>query len=263
MEPRDDTAEASVPAVKSAARVLDLLEDIAVNGPASRAELSLRMGIPKSSIHAVLRTMTSRGWLELDRAGGDYRLGLRSLAVTSAYLASDPLVVRAGPLLDELVAITDETVHLARLDGTDVVYLDKRESSRRVPMASTLGRRVPAHCTSLGRAILATHPEAVRGALVPEDVAPLTPRATTDRAAVLAAIDRAARLGYAVETEETCVGVRCFGVALPVGGPAVNAVSIAVPLSRLDAARESLIIETLLRLGVRRPVRRRSPPLAR
>lgn len=98
------TGTPDVPAVKSAARVLDLLDDIAVNGPATRAQLSLRMGIPKSSIHAVLRTMISREWLELDHAGGAYRLGFRSLVVSSAFLECDPAtgtveLSRAGTVL--------------------------------------------------------------------------------------------------------------------------------------------------------------------
>lgn len=252
MDWQDDTAGTpDVPAVKSAARVLDLLDDIAVNGPATRAELSLRMGIPKSSIHAVLRTMISRGWLEVDRAGGAYRLGSRSLVVSSAFLESDPIVRRATPLLDDLAALTEETVHLGRLDGADVVYLDKRESVHRVSMASAVGHRMPAHCTSLGRALLATRSAASRAELVPDAIAPITPYTITDKGAVLAAIDQAARRGYAVESQEACLEVRCYAVALPALGAAMNALSVAVPISRLTAAREAFIIETLLHVEAR------------
>ena len=268
----DDTANPSaVPSVKSAARVLDLLDDIAANGPATRAELSLRMDIPRSSIHAVLRTMTARGWLELDRTGGTYRLGFPSMVLSSAFLASDPTVRRAAPLLDRLAAVTGETVHLGRLHGEDVFVVDKREASRPARMSSDVGRSLPAYCTSMGRAVLATRPVATRARLVPDVIVPLTPHTTTDRDAVLAVIDRAAALGYAVESEEACEGVRCFGVALPSTGTAVHAVSVAVPIGRLDSAREAAITEVLLRL-VRRPARRSgrsacnhavvSPPIA-
>lgn len=258
MNANDDVPVAPTAApVKSAARALDLLDDIAANGPATRAELSLRMGIPKSSIHAVLRTMTERGWLDLDHAGGAYRLGFRSLVLSSAFLDSDPAVAHAAPLLDRLAIITGETVHFARLHGSHVVYLDKRESTRPVAMASGVGRRLPACSTSLGRAVLATRSEAVRDALVPEIIEPMTPRTTTDRAAVLAVIEEAATAGYAVESEEACHGVTCFGVALPPIGAAAYALSVAVPVERLDSAGESRIIKALLAAAARTvPARR-------
>lgn len=256
MQTPDDAVERrSVPAVKSADRVLELLEDVAAHGPATRVELSMRTGIPRSSIHAVLRTMTARGWLELDRAGGAYRLGFRSVAVSAAFWDTDPTLRRAAPLLDRLAAVTGGTVHLGRLDGAHVVYLDKRESAPPAPMESAVGRRVPAYCTALGRALLATRPADVRATLVPQDIAPRTDRTVTDRPTVLAAIDRAARLGYAVESEETCPGVRCFSIALPTAGSPEHAVSVAVPLSRLDAVKERRIVDSLLRAaaGPRRP----------
>ena len=227
-------------AVKSAARVLDLLDNIAANGPATRAQLSERMGIPKSSIHAVLRTMTARGWLEVDRAGGAYRLGFRSVVLSSAFLDSDPAVARAAPLLDRLASVTGETVHLGRLHGAHVIYLDKREPARPAAMASAIGRRLPAYATSLGRAVLATRSEESRAAAVPDVITPITPHTSTDKDAVLAAIDQAAGRGYAVESEEACPGVRCFGVALPPVGTAAYALSVAVPISRLDVAQEDL-----------------------
>jgi DNA-binding IclR family transcriptional regulator len=118
-------------------------------------------------------------------------------------------------------------------------------------MHSAVGRRLPAYSTSLGRAILAEQPEAVRSELVPDTIAPLTSHTTTDKDAVLAIIDNAALLGYAMESEESCMGVRCFGVALPFARPAVDALSVAVPISRLDGGREDFIIETLLSVKAR------------
>jgi DNA-binding IclR family transcriptional regulator len=86
--------------------------------------------------------------------------------------------------------------------------------------------------------------------MVPDTIAPITAQTVTDRDALLAIIDDAARLGYATESEESCIGVRCFGVALPFARPAVDGVSVAVPISRL-AGREDFIIETLLSVKAR------------
>ncbi|WP_134741220.1 MULTISPECIES: IclR family transcriptional regulator [Nocardioides] len=240
------TREAVAGPVKSAARALDLLDEIAAHGPGTQLQLSTRLQIPKSSLHALLRTMTARGWLQTDPTGSVYQLGIHSLVVSSAYLDGDPVLARAKAVMDEVAAATEETVHVGRLDGADVIYTAKRESVHPLRMHSAVGRRLPAYSTSLGRAIMAEMPEPARHELVPDSITALTPHTTTDKDAVLTIIDQASVHGYAVESEESCMGVRCFGVALPFARPALDALSVAVPISRLDGGREDFIIETLL-----------------
>jgi DNA-binding IclR family transcriptional regulator len=231
--------------VKSAARALDLLDEIATNGPGTQLQLSTRMSIPKSSLHALLRTMLDRGWLQTDQTGSVYQLGIHSLVVSSAYISGDPVLARAAAVMDEVANATEETVNLGRLSGDQVIYTAKRESVHPLRMHSQVGRRLPAYSTALGRAILAERPAEVRNALVPEMITPLTERTVVERGAVIQIIDDAARLGYAAESDESCIGVRCFGVALPFARPAVDGLSVAVPISRING-REDLIIETLL-----------------
>ena len=239
------TAPAAGP-VKSAARALDLLDEIAANGPGTQLQLSTRLGIPKSSLHALLRTMTDRGWLQTDPTGSVYQLGIRALVVSSAYLAGDSVLSRTAGIMDEISAATEETVNLGRLTGADVIYTAKRESAHPLRMHSPVGRRLPAYSTALGRAILAEHPVEVRESLVPDHIEPITSRTLTDRGEVLQVIDTAATVGYAAESDESCIGVRCFGVALPFARPTIDGLSVAVPMTRLDQRREDLIIETLL-----------------
>jgi DNA-binding IclR family transcriptional regulator len=235
--------------VKSAARALDLLDDLATHGPATQLQLSQRLGIPKSSLHALLRTMVARGWLETDPTGSVYRLGIHALLVGSAYPEGDPVLARVAPLMDEVAAATGETVHLGRLEGPHVVYVATRESTHPLRIQAGVGRRFPACSTALGRAILAEQLPEVRERLVTDDIESLTPQTTTERAAVLELLGTAATLGYAMESEECYLGVRCFAVALPLGRESRDALDVAVPLARLDQAREDHIVETLL--GVR------------
>jgi DNA-binding IclR family transcriptional regulator len=237
--------------VKSAARALDILDEISARGPGTQHQLSQRLGIPKSSLHALLRTMIERSWLETDPTGSVYRLGIHCLVVSSAFVDGDAVLARAANLLDEVSEATEETVHLGRLVGSDVIYTAKRESKHPLRMHSAVGRRLPAYSTSLGRAILAEQPFAVRAGMVPDHIEPITSRTTTDRDEVLAILDEAEQVGYARESEESCLGVRCFGVALPFARPAVDAMSIAVPISRLGDGREEHIIETLLSIKAR------------
>ena len=237
--------------VKSAARALDLLDEIAAHGPGTQLQLSTRLNIPKSSLHALLRTMTDRGWLQTDPTGSVYQLGIHSLVVSSAYLDGDPVLARAASVLDEVAAATGETVHLGRLDGHDVIYTAKRESMHPLRMHSAVGRRLPAFATSLGRALMAELPTEQRRDMVPEHITAITANTTTDKDAVLEIIERAQAQGYATESEESCMGVRCFGVALPFTHQTVDALSVAVPISRLDNGREDFIIETLLSVKAR------------
>ena len=237
--------------VKSAARALDLLDEIAANGPGTQLQLSQRLSIPKSSLHALLRTMTDRGWLETDTTGTVYQLGIHSLVVSSAFIDGDPVLAQARTVMDEVASATEETVHLGRLDGAHVIYTAKRESVHPLRMHSAVGRRLPAYATSLGRAILADLPEHLRRDLVPDHIQAMTPHTTTDKEAVLGIIEQAAIHGFARESEESCVGVRCFGVSLPFSGASCDALSVAVPISRLDNGREDFIIETLLSIKAR------------
>ena len=237
--------------VKSAARALDLLDDIATHGPGTQLQLSTRLGIPKSSLHALLRTMTERGWLQTDPTGSVYQLGIHSLVVSSAYLSADPALARASAVMDEISAATEETVNLGRLDGNHVIYTAKRESVHPLRMHSPLGRRLPAYSTALGRAILAEQPVDVRERLVPDTIEPITVHTVTDKGEVLSIIDQVTTLGYAAESDESCVGVRCFGVSLPFSRPVVDGLSVAVPKSRLQGGREDFIIETILSVKAR------------
>jgi len=229
------------PPVKSASRTLDVLEDIAAHGSGSLHVLAGRLGLPKSSLHGILRTMLDRGWLVVD--AGRYTLGIRSLLVGSAYLESDAVIGQTSQLLDELA---EATVHLARLDGRDIVYLAKRESVHPLRMFSAVGRRLPAHATALGRALLADRPDRDAVALLRRSLVPITARTTTDRTALLVSIAAARDAGYAVEREESCLGVTCFAVALPLSRPAKDAISVAVPLTRLNDELRKLVVDHLL-----------------
>ena len=237
--------------VKSAARALDVLDDLAANGPGTQLQLATRLGIPKSSLHALLRTMTARGWVQTDPTGSVYRVGIHALIVSSAYLDGDPVLALASSCMDEVSAATEEAVHLGRLDGADVIYTAKRESAHPLRMHSAVGRRLPAYSTALGRAILAEQPVVVREQLIPEEISPLTAHTTTDKKSLLEIIETAALNGYAVEREESCIGVRCFAVALPFDRQSIDALSVSVPISRLTDGREDFIIETLLSVKAR------------
>ena len=178
--------------VKSAGRALDVLEALADSpGRRSLMELARDLGIPKSSLHGILRTLTQRGWVETDETGTRFRLGLRALQVGAAYLAADDVVGLVSGALDELSRRFGETVHFGRLDGAYVVYLAKRESVHPLRLYSAIGRRLPAHATALGKALLPQRDDYEE--LLTWPLPALTPRTITDRERLRAEPGRGAR----------------------------------------------------------------------
>lgn len=224
--------------VKSADRVLAILEVLAAS-PARRglSDLGRELEIPVSSLHAILRTMQRRGWLEVDETGTRFGIGVEALRVGSAYARADDIVSRAEPVLDWLSDETGETVHYGRLEGAHVVYLAKRESRHSLRIYSAIGKRIPAHAAALGKAILAGYSDdAVRSVLGTELVG-LTARTRTTVGALLTDLAKARKLGYATETEESDEGLGCVAVHIPDRSPPRDAISFAVPTARLKPAR--------------------------
>lgn len=233
--------------VKSAGRVLEVLEALAVEGPLNLRDLAAHLHVPKSSMHALLRTMQWRGWLETDATGTLYGLGVRSVIAGSAYVDGDAVVRQTAPALDQLAAQTGETVHLGRLEGSDVVYLAKRESVHPLRLFSSVGRRLPVHSVALGKAILAELTPEAALACLPAELAPVTPSTITDPARLMADLEEVRRAGYAVDDEESTVGLRCFAVALRQRSGTRDAISISVPVVRLGDGRQDEIVDLLLR----------------
>jgi IclR family acetate operon transcriptional repressor len=233
---------AEPPTVKSALRTVEVLELIArERGPLSLAEMHQRLGYPKSSLSMLLRTLVEAGWLETDPTSTRYGIGLHALLAGTAYLDGDPVVTAARDTMLWLSEATGETVHLARLDGTDIVYLATRESQHYLRPISRVGRRLPAYATSLGKALLAE-----RRAPVPDELTPLTPYTLIDPAALAADLAATRARGYAIDHEENVLGLRCFGAAIRVPVPPRDAISCSVPVARLEPTREEQIVAALL-----------------
>ena len=235
--------------VKSADRTVELLELLArTSEPLTLSEIQRELSYPKSSLFVLLRTLVARGWVETDRRGTGYSIGVRALLVGTSYLDRDPVIRAATRVLEELRADVNETVHLARLDGADVVYLASRESGHQLRLTSRVGRRLPAHATSLGKALLAQHSDEEVDAILPAELTAITPRTLTERTALFADLAETRERGYAVERGENTAGLGCFAVALDYKYPATEAISCSVPSARLDDAQHaSLVAEAIVR----------------
>lgn len=235
-------------AVKSADRTLTLLEHLAsVGAPRSLGEIADALAIPKSSLHGLLRNLHGRGWLSADDHDGGvrYRIGPQALTVGAAYLQSDDIVRRSEAMLDQLSHEIGETIHLGVLEGMDVMYLAKRDARHNLRLVSGVGVRLPAYATGLGKALLAElPPESLAQRLsVPRRY--LTPKTLVEERQLRADLEATRERGYAIDNEESTEGVRCFAVSFGGGHPHSHAISCSVPVARLDASMEKLVITSL------------------
>ncbi|MFF4396771.1 IclR family transcriptional regulator [Streptomyces sp. NPDC001480] len=230
--------------VKSAARTVELLEVLAARGdrPARLQELADELGVPRSSMYALLQTLIGRGWVRTDVTGSLYGIGIHALLTGTGYLDSDPRVRAVRPCLDEASEALGETIHLGRLDGRDVAYLATRESHEYLRTISRVGRRLPAHAGALGKALLAERPDTE----LPEGpYAALTPNSRTTRESLAADLAETRARGYSVDREEGVLGIVGFGFALRYDSPAQDAISCSVPVARLTPGHEERIVAVM------------------
>jgi DNA-binding IclR family transcriptional regulator len=220
--------------VKSAYRTIQVLELLTAHPDGlSLSQLQHDLGIPKSSLHSLLQTLVDRGWLETTNRGTLYGIGLRALRCGAAFLERDPAVDAASVVLTNLRNHLDETFHLARLDECDVVYLVSKESMHHLRSSSRIGRRLPAHSTALGKALLAARPWGDVDALLPDTLTALTSETVVDRDALRKELAETQARGWAAERGQNTPGLGCFAVAVPSRHPPVDAISCSIPLVRL------------------------------
>jgi DNA-binding IclR family transcriptional regulator len=223
------TVNAAEPATPSA--VIDRISLVldAFDGPGrlTLAQIVRRTGLPRSSAHRMLERLVQLRWLR--RSGRDYELGMRLVELGSLAEHQDRLVRAARPLLGELHRATGLVVHLAVLDGSDVVYLDKIGDRFVGAIPTRVGGRQPAHCTALGKAILAYSDEDTGVDLQ----ARKTKYSISTISHLAVELAKVRAHGVAFEREESLPGFGC--VAAPIGSPgeAVGALSVCGPISRM------------------------------
>jgi DNA-binding IclR family transcriptional regulator len=235
-------------AVKSADRVLDVLELLTSEPDGlTFSDIVARLGWPKSSTHALLRTLEQRGYVSRDEANRTFRVGIRIWEAGQAYRFHDDMVRHALPPMRRVVDAIDETVQLAVRDGRDNVYLAKVDSRQPMQLVSHVGSRIPSHGTGLGKVLLAdlTHEE-LADLYAGVALTRFTPKTITDFQELKRALREVRKRGYALDEEEFAVGLRCMSVPVRgLHGRTVAAMSCSVPLARLDAAKAERILNLL------------------
>ena len=204
------------------------------------SEIGREIGLNRSTAHRYVATLARLGYLQQDLGTKKYRLGPRVLDLGFSAINSMELRAVAAPHLQQLSDETGHTVNMAILDGVDIVYVERCRSSRagqrEIDLNLHVGSRLPAYCTSLGKAILAhLEPGDQEALLVRMDLARRGPNTLTARGALVAELKRVRKLGLAINNEELAYGLR--SIAAPLldhDGLARAAINLAVHSSMVS-----------------------------
>jgi len=225
--------------VGKVARVLDLFS---VERPEwGVSELSRELGIPKSTAHDLARSLAEQRFL-CRTDNGRYQLGWRLFELSQTLLDTTHIRIEARYVLEELAQRWGETTHLATLDRAQAVYMEKLPrvaDARKFP--SPKGARRPAHCSGVGKVLLANRKwERLAPLLEAAGLRSFTPNTITDIGELAEELKAIRKRGYAYDNEEASIGLCC--VAAPIydrQARVVAAVSLCVPKNRFENGKKS------------------------
>ena len=213
------------------------------------SELANQLNLDRSTTYRILLSLEKCGLVEKNLKTGEYCLGVGVFEVGSAYLRRIDLVEVAKPIMADLALKVQETVHLAVLSETEILYLDKVDSPRSVGVISKIGQRGPVHCTALGKVLLASlRPEERLRIMDHIRFQAFTPRTITSKRRLAQELNRVKKEGYALDCREIEEDVEC--VAAPIRdhlGNVVAALSVSGPQKKINTPKEKDFTHQVMR----------------
>lgn len=231
----EDASAKKIQAVDKAMRLLALMASN--KAPMTLAEVSQSAGLPKSTAHGLLSTLREHGVVEQSNEDGRYRLGVRLFEWGCIVSNSWDIAALSRPYLQHITAATEESAFLSMLDGHEAVVIDHMQANGMVRIASESGTKLPLHCTSQGKILLAFQPrESVRFLLKPAGLKQYTPYTICDMDGLLKELDECVQRGYAIENGEYHVGLRAVSAPVRnVKGEVRYALSVVGMFRKIDS----------------------------
>ncbi|WP_134701302.1 IclR family transcriptional regulator [Ammoniphilus sp. YIM 78166] len=222
-----------IQAVERALKILDLFDEH--EQELKITDISERMGLHKSTVHSLLKTLQVQGYIDQNPENGKYKLGMKLIERGNFVLQGLDIRHIAKKYLVDLSSKTGQTTHLVLLDGKEGVYIDKVEGPQAVILYSRIGRRIPVHCSAVGKALVAfSNQDEIHRILTNYDYVTQTDRTISSEEEFLEELSLVREAGHAMDTEENEPGVRC--VAVPIfdyRGQAIAAISMSTLISRV------------------------------
>ncbi|MEC1715027.1 IclR family transcriptional regulator [Schinkia azotoformans] len=236
-----------IQSVDRALKILDLFNEYETE--LKITEISEKMNLHKSTVHSLLKTLQAHRYIEQDQESGKYRLGMKLFERGNLVVQTIDIATVAKPHLNTISKETQQTVHLVILDGKEGVYIDKVEGVTTSSLYSRIGRRIPIHCSAVGKALVAYKASGELDSLLENyDFEKRTEYTITDKEAYLRELAEVREQGYAHDNQENEQGVNC--VAIPIqnyAGDVVAAMSISSPVMRYNDEEMSKHISILKR----------------
>jgi DNA-binding IclR family transcriptional regulator len=233
----DDAEDRQRSGVQSLGRAFSILEEVARHREGiGLAELSKRVGLHNSTTFHLAKTMVSLGYMRQERDSKRYRVGRPLFALAASALDEIEMVNLATPVLEDLSRETGESGHFAVRMGDAVVVIARTSGTGAFQLTDRVGVVRPAHCTALGKIILASlRPDQLKRFLERVDLKPSTKKSVTDQSVLLREITEIRRTAIAFDDGEFNPEVRC--VAVPVynfTGEVIGALGISGPIWRMS-----------------------------
>lgn len=220
-------------------KALQVLEEVAAFGrPVRFSEVLAASEFPKPTLYRLIQTLSSQGMLDHDPDTNAYSPGIRLVRLAHSAWRQSSLAQVARPHLESLSALTGETIHLAKLDSGQVLYLDKFNADQPVEMYSDAGKVGPAYCTGVGKAMLAFLPDEEADSLIgQQSFHKFTKHTLTSAKALREELTEIRSHGYGFDREEHEPTIICVSVPiLSQNGRVIGAVSVTSTTLRTNLA---------------------------
>lgn len=178
------------------------------------SEISERLNLNKSTAHGIITTLKYHGFISQDEESQKYKLGIRFIEFGD--LVTNSLNIRNAvlPVINEICDKIEETVHVAMLDGLDIVWIEKKECTKSIKTSTKIGARLPAYTTADGKVILSYLDKDKIANYLPKKIPKFTQNTITKKSEFVKKLEETKKNGYTIDNEEFIEGIKC--VAAPI-----------------------------------------------
>lgn len=226
-------------------RVLDILELLA-NSPKGLTLTEIAIGIdaPKSSILTFIKTLARRKYISFDNSSMTYSIGIGLYCVGQSYLKNNRFEIIKESMAN-IVNEVNEICQMGIIDNADVLYIAKVDSNDPISIVSSVGKRIPAYATAIGKALLSNHTKAQLLDLYGTNLKPFTVNTIKTCDELYEQLQLVKKNGYAYENQESNANIECIAVPLYKDDKIIAAISISIPTFRSNKSKKNNIIKVL------------------
>jgi DNA-binding IclR family transcriptional regulator len=234
--------------IQSVSRASAIIEALSNYNALGVTELGKLLGLHKSTVYGLVSTLEHEGYVCQNPQTGKYALTLKMFEIGGRVFGKLDLRKISRPHIEQLVLRHRETAHLVIPDGLEIVYIDKVECTQSMRICSNVGKRMPFHCTGVGKVLLAHMPvEQADAILMKKGMDAFTDNTITDYNLLQQELGKIKVLGYALDNEEAELGLRCVAAPIrDINGKVIAATSVSGPKVRMDDEKIKAIVKDLL-----------------